>query len=176
MENNKSGRIIKNAMVIAALFVGMTSLTSFGADKLPEAKDYPVNTIYTGNAAKDIDNSDEFTHEFRTRFKEAMQGDVVFAGEYAQAGWGCGGSGCHTVALINKRTGRALDKAFTVYYGGDDENPISMGEEVVFMEKDSKLLVTSGMDETTNKFYSYYYVLKSDGLELIRKLEKKEDK
>lgn len=175
MENNKSGRIIKNAMVIAALFVGMTSLTSFGADKLPEAKDYPVNTIYTGNAAKDIDNSDEFTHEFRTRFKEAMQGDVVFAGEYAQAGWGCGGSGCHTVALINKRTGRALDKAFTVYYGGGgaDDGPLSIGEEVVFMDKNSKLLITSGDDETTGKSFSYYYILEGNELKLIRKVEEK---
>lgn len=175
MENNKSGRAINSAFVIAVLFLGMTSFISSGAEKLPEAKDYPVKTIYTGNAAKDIDNSDEFTHAFRTRFREAMQGNVVFAGEYAQAGWGCGGSGCHTVALINKRTGRALDKAFTVFYGGGDadDGPLSIGEEVVFMDKNSKLLITSGDDETTGQSFSYYYVLEDNELKLIRKVEDK---
>lgn len=175
MKEMKSIRVPTYFAGALALLLSFAPLSGQAADKFPQGKDYPVSEIYKGKPAEHVDNSDEFTHMFRTRFKEAMQGDIAFAGEYTQAGWGCGGSGCHVVAFINKRTGRALDKAFSVYYGGDNDE-ITIGEDIVYMDKNSKLLVTSGMDETTNKFYSYYYVLKGNKLELILKSERKEEK
>lgn len=41
------------------------------------------------------------------------------------------------------------------------------------MDKNSKLLITSGDDETTGKSFSYYYILEGNELKLIRKVEEK---
>ncbi|KFC77828.1 hypothetical protein [Buttiauxella agrestis] len=147
------------------------SMQSSASDSLPKGRDYPVEHIYSGKPAEHLDRSDEFTNMFRTRFKEAIQGDVVFAGEYARVGWGCGGSGCNTTAFINKRTGRALNHSFMVYYVGDDENPTPVGEEILYINKNSRLLVTYETDDTPDSSFYNYYALNKNALTLIRKVK-----
>lgn len=171
MKENREGYFKRSYKGALALILVTLSFSGFAAEKLPTPEDYPAVAVNNGQIANDIDCRDEFTQRYRTRFKEAMQGKIVFAGEYALAEWGCGGAGCHTVALINKRTGRALNKAFSVYYGSDDENPVAIGEEIIFMQPESRLLITAGVDEINNKTFTYYYVLKKDELKLIRKVE-----
>jgi len=106
---------------------------------------------------------------FRTRFTEAMQGPVVFAGEYARAEWGCGGSGCYMISFINKRTGRALHESFTAY-GTELEGSKSVGEEILYINKSSKLLVTYEINEYSKKHFYNYYALQNESLNLIKKV------
>lgn len=157
---------------ITSLMLCFTLQSSFASDSLPKGKDYPVDPIYNGKPAEHIDSSDKFTNTFRTRFKQAMQGEVVFAGEFAQAEWGCGSSGCHVVAFINKRTGLALSRSFMAYDAGDDEEPKSIGEEILYMNKGSSLLVTyETSDSSENKYYNYYVLDKEkNDLTLIKKV------
>ncbi|MBF7997626.1 hypothetical protein [Rahnella laticis] len=147
--------------------LGLFSAESL-ATPLPKGTDYPVTHLYKGSRSVQVDRSDEFTNSFRTRFKDAMQGPVVFAGEYAQAEWGCGGSGCHTVAFINVRTGRALPTSFSAYDAGDEE-PKTIGEEVLYINKTSKLLVTYDTHAESGKHFYNYYVLENRDLKLIQK-------
>jgi len=148
--------------------------SSLASDSLPKGKDYPASNIYNEKPTEHIDKSDEFTNAFRTRFKEAIQGDVVFAGEFAQAEWGCGGSGCHVIAFINKRTGRALNHSFMAYDAGDDSNPKIIGEDIVYMNKESDLIVTIEASESSEDKYYNYYILdtQKNALTLIKKVKK----
>lgn len=154
--------------------LGLTAFLSIpghAGTALPKGRDFPVTTIYEGHPAAHVDLKDAFTHQYRTRFKEAMQGPVVFAGEYAETGWGCGSSGCHLVAFINKRTGRALSETFMVYYSGTDDDQRSVGEEILYINKASRLLVTyESPEEPDQKYFYNYYLLEHGKLKLIRKV------
>lgn len=173
MLNNRSTKHTLSSFVIS-LMLCLSLQSSFASDNLPKGRDYPANNIYNGKPAEHLDKSDEFTNTFRTRFKEAIQGDVVFAGEFAQAGWGCGGSGCHVIAFINKRTGRALNHSFMAYDAGDDSNPKTIGEDIVYMNKESDLIVTIETSESSeDKYYNYYTLdTKKNDLTLIKKVKK----
>lgn len=104
---------------------------------------------------------------FRTRFTEAMQGPVVFVGEYARAEWGCRGSGCYIISFINKRTGRALHESFTAY-GAELEGSKPVGEEILCINKSSKLLVTYEINEYSRKHSYNCSVLQNESLNLIK--------
>lgn len=155
-------------IISSMLLLGVSARQSLAEEVLPEGKDYPA-TIYDGKTVVSVDRTDEFTNAYRTRLKQALLNDTVFAGEYALAEWGCGSSGCHVIAFINKRTGRALSRSFQAFEGGTLEEPVSIGEDIVYMDKNSRLLVTA---ETTEDGVesSNYYVLNNNKLELIRKV------
>ncbi|HIC4069797.1 TPA: hypothetical protein ACW4YU_000429 [Salmonella enterica] len=159
------------AFISSILLLEMISPLGLAEDALPKGKDYPA-VIYHGKTATSVDRTDEFTNMFHTRFKEALQNDAVFAGEYAQTEWGCGGSGCHVIAFINKRTGRELSHTFQVYYSGTDEEPQPIGEEILYMDKKSRLLVAYKTTESLEKSYDYY-LLNGNELVLIRKVPDK---
>lgn len=173
MLNNLSTKYTLSSFVIS-LMLCLSLQSSFASDSLPKGKDYPASNIYNGKPTEHLDKSDEFTNAFRTRFKEAIQGDVVFAGEFAQAEWGCGGSGCHVIAFINKRTGRALNHSFMAYDAGDDSSPKMIGEDIVYMNKESDLIVTIETSESSeDKYYNYYTLdTKKNALTLIKKVKK----
>lgn len=172
MLNNRSTKHTLSSFVIS-LILCLSLQSSFASDNLPKGIDYPANNIYNGKPTEHLDKSDEFINTFRTRFKEAIQGDVVFAGEFAQAGWGCGGSGCHVIAFINKRTGIALNHSFMAYDEGDDSNPKPIGENIVYMNKESDLIVTIETSESSeDKYYNYYTLdTKKNDLTLIKKVK-----
>ena len=88
------------ARILLISVLGFSSVQSQASTTLPKGKDYPAAPLYTGKSVAQVDRTDEFTNMFRTRFTEAMQGPVVFAGEYARAEWGCGGSGCYMIHLL----------------------------------------------------------------------------
>lgn len=153
-------------LALSGLLSVMTIAPASAEDTLPKGKDYPVE-VYRGELAKDVDRTDEFTNAFRTRFRQALRNNTVFAGEYAHTEWGCGGSGCTITAFINKRTGRALAHSFQVYFSGSGDDPQPIGEDILYVNKNSRLLVTYQTNEESATFYNYY-LLKGDDLELIR--------
>ncbi|EDH5630974.1 hypothetical protein CB172_11025 [Salmonella enterica subsp. enterica serovar Claibornei] len=158
-------------LIVSILLVGMIPTQCLAESALPKGKDYPT-AVYHGKTAASVDRSDEFTNLFRTRFKQALQNDVVFAGEYAQAEWGCGTSGCHAIAFINKRTGRDLARSFQAFYVGMDDDPQPIGEEILYMNKKSRLLVAYETTESSGSYYNYYLLTGSE-LKLIRKVPDK---
>ncbi|WHZ42574.1 hypothetical protein QNM34_10045 [Rahnella bonaserana] len=157
------------ARILLISLLGFSSVQSQASTTLPKGKDYPAAPLYTGKSAAQVDRTDGFTNMFRTRFTEAMQGPVVFAGEYARAEWGCGGSGCYMISFINKRTGRALHESFTAY-GTELEGSKPVGEEILYINKSSKLLVTYEVNEYSRKHFYNYYVLQNESLNLIKKV------
>lgn len=170
LKNKPPTRILGFLAILLTLCFSLQS--TLASDRLPKGKDYPADNTYNGKPAAQLDRSDEFTNTFRTRFKEAILGDTVFAGEFAQAEWGCGGSGCHVIAFINKRTGRALAHSFMSYDAGYDEKPKPIGEEIVYMNKRSNLIVTyETSDSSENEYYNYYTLnKKKNDLDLIKKV------
>ncbi|WMY75604.1 hypothetical protein RHD99_06560 [Buttiauxella selenatireducens] len=173
MPKNSSTRRSSIFFIVSCCMIFLSIQNSFAFDSLPKGKDYPAGHIYTGKPSEHIDITDEFTNSFRTRFKQAIQGDIVFAGEYAQAEWGCGGSGCHVIAFINKRTGLALSSSFMAYDAGDSETPKPIGEEILYINKGSDLLVTYETSDSSDKKFYNYYVLdkKKNDLTLIKKVQ-----
>lgn len=154
----------KYILIFIALFV---SEISFSKNTFPIGSDYPVKQIYQGTVAKQVDLTDEFTKMFRTRFKTALSSKITFAGLYASTVWGCGSSGCHSTAFINKQTGKALNKSFTVYYSMQGE---VIGEKIEYIDKYSRLIIAAGTDEDTHETFRYYYLLENGELTLINKI------
>lgn len=134
---------------------------------VPIDNNYSVKHLYQGDVAKQVDLTDEFTRMFRTRFKKALSSKVAFAGVYASTVWGCGSSGCHTTAFINKKTGKALNKCFTAYYSMQGE---VIGEKIEYVDRYSRLIIAAGTDEDTNETFRYYYLLENEELKLINKV------
>ena len=148
-----AAEIEENARIRAAIFDGTTGTPRFA--------DYPVARRYSGPIAA-LDLSDRSARMFRTRLSAALQeGEVVFAGEYTLAGWGCGTS-CFSQTFVSKRTGRLL----TPSLGGEE------GPQVVKTDPQSALVVAEGTTydaayEKTGNF-AYFYVLEGNALKLIR--------
>lgn len=153
--------------IYSLLFLSVVSSARAGVESLPKGKDYPVKSVYTGKPVPRLDLKDEFTRYYRTSFKRALQGEIVFAGEYVQTGWGCGGS-CYVTAFINKRTGRALPATFFMTRSVGD-----ICEQIIYMKKNSRLLVTYDTENCQQdgpSFYNYYE-LTAGKLKLIRRYQ-----
>jgi hypothetical protein len=129
----------------------------------PKFNDYPAPALYTGPAAKLLLDS-EFAREYRTRLKEALLDDPVFAGEYVSTGWGCG-TQCYINAFVNKRTGVAVEETF----GGES------GPYIDTVKIDSSLLVAQGPvhDKDYNQvgYAAFFYALEDGQLKLIKQVE-----
>lgn len=151
---------------IVFIVVSFVSASLVAKNNLPTGTDYPVKQLYQGAVAKQVDLTDEFTKMFRTRFKAALSSKITFAGLYASTVWGCGSSGCHSTAFINKQTGKALNKSFTVYYSTQGE---VIGEKIEYIDKYSRLIIATGTDEDTHETFRYYYLLENGELTLINK-------
>ncbi len=154
-----------NKYIVLSMFL-FVSEPSYSKNIFPIGTDYPVKQLYQGAVAKQVDLTDEFTRMFRTRFKAALSGKITFAGLYASTVWGCGSSGCHSTAFINKQTGKALNKSFTVYYSMQGE---VIGEKIEYIDKYSRLIIAAGTDEDTHETFRYYYLLENGELTLINK-------
>lgn len=126
------------------------SVPLIAKNNLPTGTDYPVKQLYQGTVVKQVDLTDEFTKMFRTRFKAALSNKITFAGLYASTVWGCCSSGCHSTAFINKQTGKALNKSFTVYYSMQGE---VIGEKIEYIDKYSRLIIAAGTDEDTHETF-----------------------
>lgn len=110
---------------------------------------------------------------FRTRLREALKGDVNFAGRYIITGWGCG-TGCSHSAIIDAGTGRVYFPAelagVTVLYGSSSE----VFPETYTYRKNSRLLIIRGTpgpdleDQPERKQGTYYYEWRANRLKLIK--------
>lgn len=130
--------------------------SSTAKSSVPQFKDYPVAAIYTGAAAALANSNDDF----RTRKTEALQqNEIVFAGEYVIATFGCG-TGCRIQSLLSKKTGQELADGF----GGEE------GELIKAVKRNSRLLVTAGKHPDNPddlNYYAMFYVLEHGRLKRI---------
>jgi hypothetical protein len=136
---------------------------------------------YPAVAAKKTANAIDFRNSpgawnFRTRLREAIKGEVNFAGRYILTGWGCG-TGCSQMAIIDAKTGRvfmpdALAGVSAWYYDVDDDY------EVYTYKKDSRLLVVRGIPgpmtdgDSDQEPGTYYYEWRANRLRLIKSVSK----
>lgn len=129
----------------------------------PRFEDYPATALYTGPAASLVLNN-ELAKNFRTRLREALRSEPVFAGEYVSAMWGCGTS-CAYTTFVNKRTGKVLEGA---QFGGE------CGIYVTDLRIDSDLIIAEGpvQDDDFDQigYKKYYYVLAGERLNLMAEL------
>lgn len=142
----------------------------------PKFKDYPAPPRYDGPPAK-LSLDSDFAKEYRSRLTEAMSDAPVFAGEYVATGWGCGSGGCYVQALVNKRTGKAIETTFGAHnVTVDFENFVEerVGEEIEAMKVDSSLLVTREVTEdddgNPHEYFAKFYVIDNGQLKLIKKV------
>jgi len=154
---------------ISIFSLGFFCICNNAVSAQPKATDYLVST-YLGKTAKTPDLSDPFTKNYQSQFTRALKNNANFAGEYTKASWGCGSSGCTVTAFISIKTGIALPKTFMVY-SSDDE---SIGEEIIYADKLSKLLVTYETSEELHQdkrqHFQCYYLLTNNRLKLIQKI------
>lgn len=143
--------------------VGSYSITN-AKSSIPQYSDYPIKSIYTGNAAK-LDLSDPDAKLFRTRLSEALKRKPDFAGEYVTTMWGCGAN-CRSYSFVNKRTGKLLKDGF----GGEE-----LQEDLLETNPRSRLLVTQ--EEKMNDDYEVesitqrFYILENGKFKLIKTIE-----
>lgn len=152
----------KYISLVSFIFIGFLS---YAVSAQPKITDYPV-PIYSGKTAQKPDLSDPFTKSYQSQFTRALKNSANFAGEYAKASWGCGSSGCTVAAFINIRTGIALPQIFMAYSSDDDE---SIGEEIIYADKSSRLLISYETNEERQHFQNYY-LLTNSILKLIQRI------
>ena len=130
---------------------------------VPQFKDYPVKSVYTGQTAQ-LDLSDEGARMFRTRLRDALKEKPDFAGEYVITMWGCGAS-CRMYSFVNKRTG----KLFSDGLGGEERQ-----EDIVASKANSRLLVTEEENRDENwevkSITTRFYILDKGKLKQIKSI------
>ena len=155
--------------------VGVAAFASFAAaqrEKTPSFSAYPAKVERKTANGIDFRNSPGAS-TFRTRLREALRGQVNFAGRYILTGWGCG-TGCSYGAIIDARTGRVYfpDElvGVAVWYGsGADVFP-----DTYTYRKNSRLLIIKGTPgpmedgDSEHKQGTYYYDWRAKRLRLIK--------
>lgn len=155
--------------------IGIAMFASFAAaqqGKTPSFSAYPAKVERKSAKAIDFRNSPGAS-TFRTRLREALKGQVNFAGRYILTGWGCG-TGCSYSAIIDAKTGRVWfpDQlaGVSVWYGtGSEDFP-----ETYTYRKNSRLLIIKGTPgpmedgDSEQKQGTYYYEWRANRLRLIK--------
>ena len=159
-------------LVLTLLCVGLAAQFAAGQQgKEPAFESYPARVEKKTAKAIDFRNSPGASM-FRTRLREAIKGEVNFAGRYIISGWGCG-SGCSQMAIIDAKTGRvfmpdALAGVSAWYYDVEDDY------EVYTYKKNSRLLVVRGAagpmtdGDTEQEPGTYYYEWRANRLRLLK--------
>lgn len=156
-------------------FILVISAAGYAAGQgsaLPAFRNYPAKVERATARSIDFRRSPGAS-TFRTRLREAVKGEVNFAGKYILTGWGCG-TGCSYSAIIDAKTGRVYfpDELLgvSVWYGsGSDEFP-----ETYTYRKNSRLLVLRGTPgpmedgDSDQKQGTYYYEWRANRLRLIK--------
>ena len=122
--------------------------------KNPEFSDYKVDEVYTGETAKPVFN--DKTSQFRTRLKEAAEGEVNFAGRYILAAWGCG-TDCLMGGVIDAKTGETSMVPFSICCILEDADEAL---EKMDFRKDSRLIIFNGLlneDDKGGKIHFYEF-------------------
>ena len=148
-------------MILSFFLIGI-SLTH-AKNAVPQFKDYPVKSVYTGQTAQ-LDLSDEGARMFRTRLRDALKEKPDFAGEYVITMWGCGAS-CRMYSFVNKRTGKLLSDGL----GGEERQ-----EDIVASKANSRLLVTEEENRDENwevkSITTRFYILDKGKLKQIKSI------
>ncbi|WP_335960089.1 hypothetical protein [Acinetobacter bereziniae] len=147
---------------LISLFFALTTISiAHAKSAVPQFRDYPVKSVYTGKTAK-LDISDPSANMFRTRLRAALKEKPDFAGEYVTTMWGCGAS-CRMYSFVNKRTGQLLADGF----GGEART-----EDVIATRANSRLLVTQEehMDQNYegDQVITRFYVLEKTALNCLK--------
>lgn len=153
---------MKNILIILSFFLIGISL-AHAKNAVPQFKDYPVKSVYTGKTAQ-LDLSDEGARMFRTRLRDALKEKPDFAGEYVITMWGCGTS-CRMYSFVNKRTGKLLSDGL----GGEERQ-----EDIVASKANSRLLVTEEENRDENwevkSITTRFYILDKGKLKQIKSI------
>ena len=153
---------MKNILMILSFFLIGVSL-AHAKNAVPQFKDYPVKSVYTGQTAQ-LDLSDEGARMFRTRLRDALKEKPDFAGEYVITMWGCGAS-CRMYSFVNKRTGKLLSDGL----GGEERQ-----EDIVASKANSRLLVTEEENRDENwevkSITTRFYILDKGKLKQIKSI------
>ena len=153
---------MKNILMILSFFLIGISL-AHAKNAVPQFKDYPVKSVYTGQTAQ-LDLSDEGARMFRTRLRDALKEKPDFAGEYVITMWGCGAS-CRMYSFVNKRTGKLLSDGL----GGEERQ-----EDIVASKANSRLLVTEEENMNENwevkSITTRFYILDKGKLKQIKSI------
>ena len=153
---------MKNILMILSFFLIGISL-AHAKNAVPQFKDYPVKSVYTGKTAQ-LDLSDEGARMFRTRLRDALKEKPDFAGEYVITMWGCGAS-CRMYSFVNKRTGKLLSDGL----GGEERQ-----EDIVASKANSRLLVTEEENRDENwevkSITTRFYILDKGKLKQIKSI------
>lgn len=151
--------------------VAISETASF-AQRNPTFNGYPAKVEKKTAKAIDFRRSPGAS-SFRTRLREALKGDVNFAGRYILTGWGCG-TGCSHSAIIDAKTGRVYFPdpllGVSVWYGNDSQD----FPETYTFRKNSRLLVIRGTPgpmedgDSDQKQGTYYYEWRANRLRLVK--------
>lgn len=148
-------------MILSFFLIGIS--LAHAKNAVPQFKDYPVKSVYTGQTAQ-LDLSDEGARMFRTRLRDALKEKPDFAGEYVITMWGCGAS-CRMYSFVNKRTGKLLSDGL----GGEERQ-----EDIVASKANSRLLVTEEENRDENwevkSITTRFYILDKGKLKQIKSI------
>ena len=152
-------RTILQTIIVIVLFVPM--VIPAAQKPLLRFEDFRVSETFKGKPAP-VKLSSLRARMFRTMLRANAEEGVNFAGHYIVATWGCG-SDCHSLAIIDARTGNVYFTPSVLWVGGQ----LYQEEDRLQFRKDSRLLIVAGArnDEGSGR---YFYVWRNNQLKLIR--------
>jgi hypothetical protein len=152
-------RTILQTIIVAVLFVPV--VIPAAQKPLLRFEDFRVSETFKGKPAP-VKLSSSRARMFRTMLRTNAEEGVNFAGHYIVATWGCG-SDCHSLAIIDARTGNVYFTPSVLWVGGQ----LYQEEDRLQFRKDSRLLIVAGArnDEGSGR---YFYVWRNNQLRLIR--------
>jgi hypothetical protein len=152
-------RTILQKIIVVVLFVPI--LIPAAQKPLLRFEDFRVSETFKGKTAS-VKVSSSRARMFRTMLRTNAEEGVNFAGHYIVATWGCG-SDCHSLAIIDARTGNVYFTPSVLWVGGQ----LYQEEDRLQFRKDSRLLIVAGArnDEGSGR---YFYVWRNNQLKFIR--------
>ena len=141
-------------LLLAAWLLAPVEALGQGA---PTFRAYPAGPRYRGPCAPLRLRPHTAAWQFRTRIREAAQGQPNFAGHCVLATWGCGAE-CLSYAIIDVRTGAVyFDGVTTCCWFGEGAVPARADFEPIDFRLSSRLVVFTGLLNEKGRNGPHYF-------------------
>ena len=149
------------------LIVAFWTITSFGQNRVPQFKDYPVSALSSGSNAPVVLKRDD--RMYRTRLRDAAKEKPNFAGHYILTYWGCGTS-CLVGAVIDANTGNVFWLPASLCCWDHLQQDDSFTP--ILFRLNSRLLILSGArNEKEEDEATHFYEFNNGRFRLIRSIK-----
>lgn len=160
-------RFLKSALICLLPLVAISS--ELAAEGIPQFRDYRVE-VYSGPVRGPDLSSHPDARTYRTRLRNAAEGQVNFAGELVLTYWGCGTT-CVDGAVLNAKTGQIHFLPHNLCCWGD----VDEGFRPIEIRPYSRLIVLAGLRDEVEPMGAHFYEFRDGAFHFVKTIETSPD-